>query len=199
MLIHMEGRMLTSAKNGLLLTKEQEELCKVIYRKTDSGYLICGLYDPDIPDEDYPDGLAAFPFRSSFGGYVQLAGGSSVFNVNNSSGDKYKGKPNDSWMDIWEHSIKNYDAQLDITDPLPGNQKHNHHTRKSYVDPLPGRTETALVGGHICTSRDAQNPNKGGSCLLLPIYRYLNSMRETVQMSVIPGGAVALQLINFLK
>lgn len=199
MLIHMKDCMLASAQNGLLLTKEQEDICKVIYRKTGDGYLICGFYNPDIPNEDYPDGLAAFPLRSSFGGYVQLAGGLIVYNVVNSSDDKYNGRPNDSWMDIWEDNIKNYDAQLDRTNPLPGNQKHNNHTRKSYVDALPGRTSTDLVGGHICTSIDARNPSKGGSCLLLPIYRYLNSKRESVQMTVIPGGAVALQLINFLK
>lgn len=202
MLIHMKDRNLLTATNSLQITKEQEDICKVLYRRTGDGYLLCGFYDPDIRDEDYPDGLAAFSFKSSFGGYVVLAGGSNVFNVIGSKDDKYKIgtiKSNDSWIKIWEDNITNYDAQLDITNPLPGGQRHNNHTRRSYVDQLPGRTDTELVGGHICQNQASQNPGRGGSCLLLPIYKYLNSMGAGAQMTVINGGAVALQLINFLK
>lgn len=202
MLTYMKDCGLMGVKQTLVLTKEQEELCKVIYRKIGEGYVLCGLYNPDIPDKDYPDGLIAFSVRSSFGGYTQLAGGSNVFNVTGSKADKFKtdaGTSSDSWIKIWEDNITAYDAELDRTNPLPNNQKHNNHTRKSYVDALPGRTDTTLVGGHVCTSTNDQKPGEGGSCLLLPIYKYLNSMREPVQMRVINGGAVALQLINFLK
>lgn len=202
MLTYMKDNILTSSGQSIILTKEQEEICKVIYRKTENGYVLCGLYNPEIPDKDYPDGLTAFSVRSSFNGYAQLAGGTSVFNVNGSSDDRFiigGDTSSDSWIKIWEDNITAYDAWLDRTAPLPNNQKHNHHTRQSYVNAMFGRKDTALVGGHICTSKAEQNPVEGGRCLLLPIYKYLNSMRESVQMSVIPGGAVALRLVNFLR
>lgn len=201
MLIHMKDRNLLTAANSLQITKEQEELCKVIYRKTGEGYLICGFYDPDIRDEDYPDGLAAFPLRSSFDCCVELTGGSNVFNVVGSNNDKYKinnVKINASWIKIWEDNVKNYDAEQDIANPLPDGKKHNNHEKKSYVDALAGRTDT-VVGGHICQNQAFQNPGIGEKCLLLPIYKYLNSMGAGAQMTVIESGAVALQLKNFLR
>lgn len=202
MLIHMKDRILLTAANNLQITKEQEELCKVIYRKTGDGYLLCGFYDPDIRDEDYPDGLAAFPLRSSFDGCVELDEGTNVYNVSGSSDDKFwngKQVSSEAWIKIWEDNVTAYDANLDVTKPLPDGKKHNNHQRRSYVNQLDGRTDTELVGGHICTTRDGQNPGKGGSCLLLPIYKYLNSKGLRVEMTVISGGAVALKLKNFLK
>ena len=202
MLVHMNDREMLTVAKGLILTKEQEEICKLLYRKTDGGYLLYGFYNPDIPDEDYPDDLAAFPVRSSFGGYAALAGGSKVYNVDQSSRDKYKignNKYNDAWIKIWENNIIAYDAELDRDNPLPNHEKHNNHERKSYVEMLNGRTDSSLVGGHICTAREYQRPGRGGSCLLLPIYKYLNSMRTEVEMTIIPCGAVALRLVNFLE
>ncbi len=202
MLVHMNDREMLTAANGIVLTKEQEEICKVLYRRTDGGYLLCGFYDPDIPDEDYPDDLAAFPVRSTLNGVETLTGGSKVYNVDKSSSDKFKignNKYNDAWIKIWEDNIIAYDAKLDIEKPLQNHKKHNNHERKSYVEALNGRTDDTLVGGHICTAREFQYPKRGGSCLLLPIYKYLNSMRTEVEMTVISCGAVALKLVNFLE
>lgn len=66
---------------------------EILYEKNESGiYEFAGFYDPDIPDEEYPDGMAAFTFRSVFVDTVTIYKGTSVWNVKGSSNDKWNGK-----------------------------------------------------------------------------------------------------------
>lgn len=203
MLKHIPDNDLKSiAETGVRLTAEQETNCKVIYRETDGGYVFEGFYNPDIPDEEYPDGLAAFSLRSSFNQCVPIAGGTQIFNVVGSNKDVYKDPlPPDiskTWLNVWQVNVINYDADLDRTQPLPNGALHNNHTLQSYATgPNLPQNLTDIIGGHVVTNQNLQDAPIGSNVYLVPIYRSFNSAGRNRQMNVIAGGVVAVELKGF--
>lgn len=205
MLKHIPDNNLKSAAgHALALTDEQETNCKVIYREADSSYSFEGFYNPDIPDEKYPDGLAAFSLRSSFYQCVAIAGNTQIYNVINSSYDTYRDPlpptVSKTWLNVWCQNVIQYDAALDQTQPLPGGAFHNNHTLQSYVTgPNLPRDRTDIVGGHVVTNQNQQDAPVGSNVYLVPIYRSFNSGGRNRQMNVIAGGVIAVELTGFRR
>lgn len=79
-----------SEKNNqnMILPRECERFAHVLYRECDDGMVFAGLYDPDVPDSDYCDGIVAVPLRSTFSGFRDFKTGDSIYNVQGSKDDK---------------------------------------------------------------------------------------------------------------
>mgnify|MGYP007069914905 CR=1 FL=1 len=79
---------MTAAGKNLVLSEEVEKNALVLYQDTKDGLIFAGLYDPDVPDEGYCDGIVAVPLRSAFHDVVTFSEGKQVWNVEGSSTDK---------------------------------------------------------------------------------------------------------------
>lgn len=81
----------------------------VLYKEHDDRYTFVGLHNPDIPDEEYCDGIVAMPLRSVYQNMEFLQQGTEVWNVMGSSRDILRNANNITnpvwrgvWRDVWE-------------------------------------------------------------------------------------------------
>ncbi len=89
------------------LTEKQIPEAWVLYHETDKGLVFAGFHNPDIPDEDYADGIAAVLMQSVYQNTGYLAAGTRLRNVAGSADDVLKdrnghivdGHPN--WISVW--------------------------------------------------------------------------------------------------
>ncbi|MDO5148135.1 MAG: glycoside hydrolase family 25 protein [Oscillospiraceae bacterium] len=169
---------MTKAGADISLTKEIEKSAYVLYRKTADGLIYAGLYDPDIPDEDYLDGIYKIPLRSTFVGKELIDQNKVLYNIHGSTDDNIfvKGGTSErvySWVGIWQRVLR----EMGITDT----------ERKCYVrkeseppDPCNGKTED-IVGGHLTVNADG-NVGIREEVYLLPICKRHNSSRNESAM-----------------
>lgn len=153
--------------------------CEILYAKKESGiYEFAGLYDSDIPDKDYPDGMAAFSFRSVYVGTETLQQGTHVWNVNNSSDDTWtrdeKKQLNPNWLSVWNTTTNNNISSDSGTCYVRGSVKTNGQSNCS------GDT----LGGHIAISQQTVNPEPNDYIYIIPICRSHNHYRNVAQMTL---------------
>ncbi len=151
-------------------------LCEyeILYEKNDSGiYEFAGFYDPDIPDKKYPDGMAAFTFRSVFVGTVTIYKGTSVWNVKGSSNDKWKGrKPN--WLDVWNIETRNNLRSDSGVCYVAGSAKTNGTTY----------CRGCTLGGHMALTLGSVYPNKSDYIYIIPICTSHNNVNNEAKMKI---------------
>lgn len=168
----------------LALTAEQEETCKVLYRNTEGDlYEFAGLYDPDIPDEDYPDGLIALSLKSALKEITLVKKGTKVWNVEGSTKDPWHGNPYANWIQIWEDELVREGCQ---------------HNRKCYVNGSAGiNCNTPFCGGHMVMTNNTK-PDYGtdGAVHIIPICNAHNNYHNKAEM-VISEDVYALVLDNY--
>lgn len=100
---------LSASESNLQLSEEVERNTLVLYRENENTYTFVGLHNPAIPDEEYLDGIVAFPLKSVFCKTVDLANNTSLWNVKGSSGDFLKNPDKQgtwqklyNWVEAWE-------------------------------------------------------------------------------------------------
>ncbi|MCI1209183.1 MAG: hypothetical protein LKF96_07060 [Treponema sp.] len=167
-LLHMEAPHTEQGKN-LTLTDGQEQTCKVLYRKTNTErYEFAGFYNPALPDEAYPDGLIALPLRSTYRGPSTFELGTSVWNVEGSTGDYWDGKICSNWIAVWQTVC-------------PGQAKICYVADSSNSN---GKTECSgkIVGGHMIITKDQPQPGDDGKVFIIPICNSHNNYHNTVEM-----------------
>ena len=149
-----------------------EDKWNVLYRKIEEGkYEFVGLHDPEIPDEDYPDGLYAINFTSVFSKTVPLAKGTHVWNVEGSTGDTWNGKKCNDWIGVWKSKV-------------PGG------TVKCYVKESPGSQgnviscNTPIVGGHMIKTNVQPVHGDDDKVYILPICNAHNNYHNKNMMTV---------------
>lgn len=146
----------------LELTNEQRQKYKVIYESGENGlHKFAGIYNPDIPDEKYPDGMIALPIESVFGGTKVLCGGTIIYNVEGSTWDPWYGEDypdHDPWVDIWQKNVQR-----------PGYTP----VKKCYVenDKEEKPCKGIIIGGHVVEDITKIHPNEGdnGVVYIVPI------------------------------
>lgn len=122
------------------LTEQQIPEAWVLYRETDKGLVFAGLHNPDIPDENYADGMAAVLMQSVYQDTEYLAAGTQLRNVIGSSGDVLKDRngyivdAHPIWISVWAICCMNHG----IT-PV----------RRCYVSNNDGVCNGAICGGHV--------------------------------------------------
>lgn len=142
------------------LTDEQRQKYKVIYKSAGNGpHEFAGIYNPDIPDEEYPDGTIALPIESVFGGTKILYAGTAIYNVEGSTKDPWYNKdyPNhENWVDIWQENVKS-----------PGYTP----VKKCYVKNDKETCDRRIIGGHVVEDETKIHPHKGdnGVVYIVPI------------------------------
>lgn len=147
---------------------------EILYEKNESGiYEFAGLYDPDIPDEEYPDGMAAFTFRSVFVDTVTIYKDTSVWNVKGSSNDKWNGKkPN--WLDVWNTETHN-DLKSDSgVCYVAGNVKTNGKTN----------CDGCTLGGHMALTFGTVHPQTNDYIYIIPICKSHNNVHNEAEMKI---------------
>lgn len=170
---------MTAAGQNLILPKEIEKAAYVLYRETDEGLVFVGLYDPDVPDEDYCDGVYKIPFRSTYVKTEPLHENiTTLYNVKGSSSDKtfvIGGETHNvhSWIGIWEQLM----VSLGLTPTV----------RKCYVkkqgDDDPCNTGTRIVGGHMTTEPSGEIRTRD-DVYLVPICQTHNNVNNTDAMEI---------------
>lgn len=154
------------------LTAEQEKNCKVLYRYVeDDMYEFAGFYDPEILDNDYPDGFIALPVRSVLRDIVELKQGTSVWNVIGSTGDPYGTNLHPIWIQIWEKELIS---------------RNRPHTKKCYVlNSANIVCNGEICGGHIVLTNNP-SPARGSNetVYIIPICRAHNNRGNNMQMTV---------------
>lgn len=175
----------TSKGKELSLTAEQEKNCKVLYRKNeDNLYEFAGFYDPDIPDEDYPDGFIALCVNSVFGGIERLEKGTAVYNVIGSTHDPWNNIKNPSWIAIWEQQLK---------------EKGHPNDKKCYVAGSAGIfCNNSIYGGHVVKQVQDTRPSPGvnGIVHIVPICNAHNN-RSNINAMTISEDVYALVLNKY--
>lgn len=159
----------------LVLTDLQEETCKVLYKNIkDNLYEFAGFYDPEMPDEDYPDGLIALSIRSVLRDTEYLAQNTSVWNVVGSTGDTWYDNLHPNWIQIWEDVLK---------------EKGHPHERKCYVNGNAGiNCNTPLCGGHmVLTNNTSPAYGSDNTVYIIPICNAHNNWRNANIMTVSEG------------
>lgn len=177
MLKRIDIPMITGTKK-LFLPKEHEKSALVLYRESDDGLVFAGFYDPNVPDEDYLDGIVAVPLRSTFIEVKKFSEREPFYNVKKSSSDKIfvdekKIKNVCTWIEIWRTVTK---RELGATPP-----------EKCYVN-FPWKCEEDkickskdLVGGHMRFGKSAEL-DTGAEVYLFPICRSHNIYTNTKKM-----------------
>lgn len=152
----------------MTLTAEQKNVCKVLYKNIeDDLYEFAGLYDPEIPDEDYPDGIIALPIQSVVDDTEFLNQNTSVWNVCGSTGDPC---PNSlSWYQLWENTLK---------------EKGHPHEKKCYVAGSAGiQCNSSIIGGHmVLTNNIRPAGGSDGIVYIIPICSRHNHYANTAEM-----------------
>lgn len=157
------------------LTVKQEETCKALYKNVENDlYEFAGFYDPEIPDEDYPDGLIALSVKSVLRDVRYLAQNTGVWNVDGSSGDPWYKNMHPNWIQIWEDELIARGYQ---------------HARKCYVRNSAGITcNTPLCGGHmVLTNNTSPAYGSDNTVYIIPICNAHNNWRNTNRMNVSEG------------
>lgn len=177
MLKRIDIPMITGTKK-LFLPKEHEKSALVLYHESDDGLIFAGFYDPNVPDEDYRDGIVAVPLKSTFIKVKKFSERESFYNVKKSSNDKIfvdgkKIKDVGTWIEIWRTVTK---RELGATPP-----------EKCYVN-FPWKCEEDkickskdLVGGHMRFDESAEL-DTGAEVYLFPICRSHNTPTNTKEM-----------------
>ncbi len=158
-----------------VITAEQEETCKVLYKNTeDDLYEFAGFYDPDISDKDYPDGLIALSVRSVLRDVRYLAPGTNVWNVVGSTGDPWYNNFHPNWLQIWEDELK---------------AKNYPHVRKCYVKNSAAITcNDPLCGGHmVLTNNTSPVIGSDNTVYIVPICNAHNNWKNTNMMNISEG------------
>lgn len=131
----------------LELSDEQKENCKVLYKHIKNGlHEFVGMYDPDIPDEKYPDGLIALPLTSVYNSMQLLEKGQEIYNVIGSTKDPWYNKEygkHKPWIDIWERKI----AQEGYDDE-----------KECYVNGSGDACKGFIIGGHVVLKESEIEP-----------------------------------------
>ncbi len=156
---------------NLALTAEQEENCKVLYKNIkDNLYEFAGFYNPEIPDEEYPDGLIAIPVRSVLKDVCRLKKGTKVWNVIGSTGDPWNGK-HANWIMIWESELR---------------KKGIFPVIKCYVAGSANiRCNNIIYGGHIVLTNNTSPPvGSNNTVYIVPICNAHNNRTNTNQMNI---------------
>lgn len=170
-LLHIEPPC-TCEGEKLKLTSEQEKNCKVLYRKIDGNlYEFEGLYNPDIADEEYPDGLIALPLRSVDGGAHTFNVGDSVWNVKNSTGDFWEGEVCHNWLAVWKEHFTTENSQKCY---VAGSVRPNG---KSYCN-------GSYVGGHMIATETQPKKGDDGKVYIIPICSAHNNYMNNAQMRI---------------
>lgn len=167
-----------------ILTAEQEETCKVIYKNTkDDLYEFVGFYDPDTPDKDYPDGLIALSVKSVLRDVQYIDQNTGVWNVIGSSGDSWYGNTHPNWIQIWENEL---------------HARNHPHVRKCYVENSAGiNCNTHLCGGHmVLTNNTSPAYGSDNTVYIIPICNAHNNRNNTKRM-VVSEGVWALVLDKY--
>lgn len=190
MLKRIDIPIITGTKK-LFLPKEHEKSALVLYRESDDGLVFAGFYDPNVPDEDYLDGIVAVPLRSTFIEVKKFSEREPFYNVVGSSKDKIfvDGKIKQSvksWMEIWRTVTK---RALGVTP-----------TEKCYVNYSWSSEEekkicvsTDLVGGHMMFGQSAEL-NPGDTVFLFPICRGHNSHFNKKEM-MLTSDVYAIEML----
>ena len=169
---------ITAAGQNLILPREIEKSAYVLYRETADGLIYAGLYDPDISDEDYLDGIYKIPLRSTYLRTAMLDRNSVVYNVHGSSDDtsfvvngvKYNWV---SWVGVWQYVMN----QLNLT---PNDRKCYVRSESEPDAPCPA-IEGNIVGGHL-TFNPNGIVNVQNEVYLLPICKHHNYYRNIFPM-----------------
>ncbi len=165
-------------KNVSNETLDQDEFlskCEVLYKENDDGlYEFQGMYNPDIPDEEYPDGMAAFSFRSVYVGTETLKANTSVWNVIGSTGDYWDGKVCSNWLGVWNTKTGNNLKSETGTCFVKGSVKTNNTNNCNGIS----------VGGHIVKDGKKVKPGKDDSIYIIPICQSHNFYTNKAEMKV---------------
>ncbi len=149
--------------------------CEILYEKNENGlYEFVGLYDPDIPDEEYPNGMAAFSFRSGFVDVVTIYKDTSVWNVEGSSNDKWEGRKKPNWLEIWNIETKNSVKSDSETCYVAGSVKTNGKNN----------CKGCTLGGHMALSSTTVNPTKSDYIYIVPICKSHNNTHNKAEMKI---------------
>lgn len=133
----------------LELTDEQKKNCKVLYRHIKNGlHEFAGMYNPDIPDEKYPDGIIALPLTSVYNSMQLLSEGQIIYNVKGSTRDPWYNKEyplHKAWTEIWQKKItkEGYDDKLEC-----------------YVQESEAECKGTIIGGHIVLKESEIKPEE---------------------------------------
>ena len=156
---------------------EADEKWKVLYRKLEDGrYELAGLYDPDVPDEDYGDDLYAINLSSVYGGTRNLDVGAQVWNAKDTTDDP-KPAGTTSWLGLWRQYVGGVE--------------------KCYVRNSAGiNCNCVLVGGHMVRHSNEQHPPYGsnGVVCIIPICNAHNNYTNDNMMNV--SDQVTAVLLN---
>ena len=163
--------------------------CEILYEKNENGiFEFAGLYDPDIPDEEYPDGMAAFTFRSVFVDTVTINKDTSVWNVKGSSNDKWKGKKKPNWLSVWNtETHNNLDSNSGVC-YVKGSVKTNG---TNYC-------EGCTLGGHMALTFGSVHPGKTDYIYIIPICTSHNNVHNEAEM-IICEDVDAVKMDRFME
>ncbi len=172
MLRRMEMPM-TATGQHLVLPEDVEKNALVLYRENSSNLTFAGLYNPNVPDENYKDGIVAVPLRSTFLRIHSFLGGENIWNVQGSSDDNVYvdttgvlgGVTDISWVGIWRIVTGNIFAS------------------RCYVHGPGTNVNTNIVGGHMMLTPSSVLP-VGADVYLLPICKTHNHYTNTGVMTV---------------
>lgn len=161
--------------------------CEVLYEKNKSGiYEFAGLYDPDIPDEEYPDGMAAFSFRSVYVDTVTINRGTHVWNVKGSTGDKWGGKVCHNWLGVWYEVTECKVSKEVLPCYVAGSKKTDGSTG----------CKGDIIGGHMALTATTVNPDENDYIYIIPICKSHNYFGNIAQMTV-THDVKAIQMNKF--
>lgn len=155
---------------------EVDEKWKVLYRKLKDGrYELAGLYDPNVPDEDYGDDLYAVNLSSVYGGEEYMHVNDQVWNAEGTTHDP---KPTGvhTWIKFWSDHVIGGVVQC-------------------YVNDNEGHTCSAgIVGGHMVVDPNERHPQPGsnGKVRIIPICRTHNNISNDMYLS----ASVTAVLLN---
>lgn len=160
----------------MTLPRECDRFAYVLYRECDDGMVFAGLYDPDVPDKDYCDGIVAVPLKSTFVGIKDFKAGDSIYNVQGSKDDKIfvdkDGKPESAtWIQVWRDITK---RECDYT------PAEKCYVRFEGADTCKSKD---LVGGHMMEGESGV-PNKGDTVYILPICKGHNFFLNKDEMKI---------------
>lgn len=168
----------------LQLTDEQENFCKVVYKKKDDHDRACffGLWNPE---KEYSDEYLIVPFRSVYNNLTkEYPIGTTFANVEGSTDDK-KHMPSisgsNTWIGLLGEAYKKEGADYSVTACCAEENtiyKSEDNTKITFSDERKG-CKGDIVGGHVLleVTRSASE-SRGGTVYLLPICKAHNTDRR---------------------
>jgi hypothetical protein len=169
----------------LKLTAEQEEQCKVVYRKSEKPgepAIFAGLWRPDA---EYSEAHLIVPLRSVFDRTEALLAGQEFVNVISSSCD-----PKPHGVSAWIDLLRDKNSETGYCCVREG---AFHCCRGS---------NNNMVGGHVLLcppARDTQaRTNPPDPVYLLPICKFHNHYRFTDIMTLYQN-TIAIKLKNYMR